>query len=109
MINRYINKLQYYPIVQIICIFPATVNRIMYYYFDHNYVFWMSLIQIIFDSLTGLIFSIVFGFNPNVIMIICEFKEKICSKKKKKNPFDREDSSSDSSSINQPIRYTLTL
>ncbi len=102
MIKRYISKIQYYPITQIVCLIPKTINLLIYY-FDKNFIFWMLIIQIIFDSFAGLIFSILFGFNPNVIMIIYEFKDRIFSKKKKQNPLDIEDASSDSSSINRPI------
>ena len=105
MIKRYINKLKLYPIIQIVSLIPATINRIMYYFYDIKNIFWMAVLQIIFDSLTGLIFSIVYGFNPNVRTIIYDFMERICSKKKNVNPLDKENSFDDSASIDHPNRY----
>ena len=104
MISRYINKLKLYPIIQILSLIPATVNRIMYYFFDRGDIFWLGVLQIIFDSLTGLVFSILYGFNPNVRTIICDFVKGICSKKENVNKIDN--SLDDSASIDHPNRYS---
>jgi hypothetical protein len=105
MVCRYINKLKLYPIIQIVSIIPATINRVLYYFFDKKDLFWLAVIQIIFDSLTGLIFSIVYGFNPNVRKIIYDLLIRIFLKKKKDNIFDKDNSISDSDSIDHPNRF----
>lgn len=66
--------------IQIVSLIPATINRIISLNQDKDY-FWLLVIQIIFDSLTGLIFSIVYGFNPNVRTIIYDFFHGIFQKK----------------------------
>lgn len=67
LVQKYTSKLRLYPVVQIVSFVPATVNRI--YGLANPYSpddFTLTLIQLIFDSLTGLMFSIVYGFNASV-------------------------------------------
>lgn len=51
------------------------------------------IIQVVFDSLTGLVFSIVYGFNPNIRAIIYDFFTGFCSKE---NLIESESNDSDS-------------
>jgi len=102
MIGRYINKLKLYPMIQIISLVPATINRIISLAF-HKEIYVLMMIQVIFDSLTGLIFSIVYGFNPNVRTIVYDFFTGFC---RKKNAVDDIDNSlNDSDSIDHPNRF----
>lgn len=65
LIDKYTNKLRMFPIIQIVSVLPATINRI-YAMANGKEMFAMSLITTICDSTTGLFFSIVYGFNPSV-------------------------------------------
>lgn len=82
IITRYVNKLKLYPIIQIISLIPATINRIISLSSENKHFFCLMVFQVIFDSLTGLIFSIVYGFNPNVRKLIHDYFTGIFSKKK---------------------------
>ena len=103
MINRYVNKLKLYPIIQIISLIPATVNRIICLAREGEQIFVLVIIQVIFDSLTGLIFSFVYGFNPNVRTIIFDFCTNLCGKKKNENEI--ENGLNESDSFDHPNRY----
>lgn len=102
MIGRYINKLKLYPLIQIISLVPATINRINSLIGNPDY-FWMMIIQVIFDSLTGLIFSVVYGFNPNVRTIVYDFFQGFCTKKP--NEEEMNNNLDDSVSIDHPNRF----
>jgi hypothetical protein len=76
LIDKYTNKLKWYPIVQIISYIPCTINRI-YGLATPNENFWIMLLQGIFDSLTGLMFAMVYGMNASVKNTVHEFLMKI--------------------------------
>lgn len=103
MIGRYINKLKLYPLIQIISLVPATINRIICLCGKEE-VFWLMVIQIVFDSLTGLIFSLVYGFNPNVRTIVYDFFQGFCCAKKP-NEDEISNNLDDSVSIDHPNRF----
>jgi hypothetical protein len=75
LINRYTSKLKWYPLIQIISLLPATISR-LYYLATRDNNFYLVLIQCIFDSLTGLMFSLVYGFNPSVRAALVELCRK---------------------------------
>jgi hypothetical protein len=78
LVNKYTSKLRMYPIVQIVSYIPATVNKI-YNLTTGNSNFTLMLIQGIFDSLTGLMFALVYGFNSSVRASLCEcFRAIFC-------------------------------
>jgi len=85
MVDRVTYKLKWYPIIQIICFVPATINRV-YDYLTGNESFILTLIQAIFDYSSGFLFAIVYGLNHTIIdylrdcLSIC-----FCCKKKKEN------------------------
>jgi hypothetical protein len=81
--DKYTNKLKWYPLIQIISYLPATVNRV-YGIISDEESFTLMLIQIIFDSLTGLAFSLVYGFNSNVRNALGNFIGALCCKKKQR-------------------------
>ncbi len=81
LVDKYTRKLRLYPLVQIVSYIPATVNRI-YNLSSGRDNFSLMMIQIIFDSLTGLMFSVVYGINASVTKAVCECCESLCCKKK---------------------------
>lgn len=62
---RYTSKLKWFPIIQVISLLPATVDRIVDVATGNEY-FPLALFRIMFDSLTGLFFTLVYGLNPSV-------------------------------------------
>lgn len=81
VIDKYISKLKLFPIIQILSVIPATVNRIIAMTMDGKIIFELMILQIICDSLTGLVYSIIYGFNPNVKSIINDFFQDLFKKK----------------------------
>ncbi len=81
LIDKYTNKLKWYPIVQIISYIPCTIRRI-YGLYSPNDNFWILLFQGIFDSLTGLMFALVYGMNVSVKNTVHEFLLKFLGRKK---------------------------
>ena len=81
VIDKYISKLKLFPIIQILSVIPATVNRIIAITMNGKIIFELMMLQIICDSLTGLVYSIIYGFNPNVKSIINDFFEDLFKKK----------------------------
>lgn len=71
LISKYISKLKWYPVVQILSYIPCTVNRI-YNLTSGQENFTISISQVIADSLTGLMFSLVYGLNSSVRQAIGE-------------------------------------
>lgn len=88
--------------IQIISLVPATINRIISLCGKDD-IFWLMVIQIIFDSLTGLIFSIVYGFNPNVRTIVYDFFHGLCTKRPNEDQINN--NLDDSVSIDHPNRF----
>lgn len=74
--------MKWYPIVQILCWIPGTINRILVLS-DKNEMFFMLVLQTIFDSLVGFFTMLVFMTSPenkHSILICCK---KIFRKKTK--------------------------
>lgn len=80
LMDKYSSKLRLYPMVQIISFIPATVNRI-YGMATGESSFGLLLVQCIFDSLTGLMFSIVYGYNASVRNALGDCIRTLCCKK----------------------------
>lgn len=81
LIYKYTSKLRLYPIVQIISFIPATINR-FHNLGSNDQNFTLTLLQCIFDSLTGLMFAFVYGFTNTVRNSIGECFQNIFCKKK---------------------------
>jgi hypothetical protein len=82
LIEKYTSKLKWFPIIQIISFIPATINR-SYEWISGNNSFFLTLIQLIFDTSTGLMFAVVYGFNPAVKQALSEcFCSMFCKKRK---------------------------
>lgn len=64
--------MKWYPISQVICMLPATINRI-YTLITNKHQFAMSLLQAIFDSILGVVICIIFLLSPEIkhSLIIC--------------------------------------
>jgi hypothetical protein len=64
IVSRFMNKLITYPIINIVCFIPATINRIIFLIFGYIPVF--QLFALIFLTLQGFAYAITYGFNPQV-------------------------------------------
>jgi hypothetical protein len=87
LVDRYINKLKWFPLVQIISFLPATITR-LHFLVTKEPNFYLILWQSIFDSLTGLLFSLVYGFNPTVRNALSELFQKITGTYERKESID---------------------
>jgi hypothetical protein len=81
LVDKYTRKLRLYPLVQIVSYIPCTINRI-YNLSSGGDNFYLMMSQIILDSLTGLMFSFVYGFNASVKKNLSECCTLLCCKKK---------------------------
>ena len=94
IIEKHTSKLKCYPIAMIICVLPSTINR-LYTLITGNDSIYLIYIQTVFDSLTGLIVSIIFGLSPAVkdsIKYLCRsiFMKKSLIKENDFNSFIKE-------------------
>lgn len=90
IVNKFTTKLKWYPIVQIICLLPGTINRIYNFSTQHE-VFVLTLIQALFDFSSGFFFAIVYGLNPTIRNAICScFRVCFCRKKKRTSRISEE-------------------
>jgi len=84
-VDKITSKLKWYPIVQIVCIIPGTINRIYNLVLEDD-SFILTLLQAIFDYSSGFLFALVYGLNPTIIKAIKELFSKCfpcCCKDKK--------------------------
>ncbi len=67
--------MKWYPIIQIICSIPATINR-LYDVITKSNSFWLMLIQALFDGIEGLLITIIFLLDPEIkhSLKICFFR-----------------------------------
>lgn len=63
--KKYIYSLISYFVIQIICILPATINR-LYQLVNKENLQSLQIMQSVFDCSQGLLYSIVYGLNPTV-------------------------------------------
>jgi hypothetical protein len=80
LIYRYIGKLKWFPIVQILSLLPATINK-LYYLTSNDKNFPLSIIQALFDGFTGLLFSLLYINHPSVKNALNEFYAKTFKKR----------------------------
>jgi len=71
MIKGYIWKLLRYPFIQIICILPGTINRLMQIIWNRNNAT-LQVFQLIFTTLEGLLFAIAYGYTTQVKSTLSE-------------------------------------
>jgi len=80
LVQKVTSKLKWYPIIQIICLIPGTINR-TYDMLTDEQSFELTLIQAIFDYLSGFLFAIVYGLNPSLKNAIYKCIRFCCCKK----------------------------
>jgi hypothetical protein len=81
LVGKYVSKLKWYPLVQMLSLTPSTIAGI-YLLGNNENDFYLVLLKSIFDSLTGLMFSIVYGFNPAVKSALSELWQKLTGRSK---------------------------
>ena len=90
LVSKYFPKLIAYNVVQIVCIIPPSIHRIYYLIVGiENYH--LMLFQTIFDSITGLLFAIVYGMNNSVRNELKILGSSLCRKKNENIEFDGSD------------------
>lgn len=74
---RKLSIMKWYPICQVICMIPATINRVVNLSNDKHY-FVLSLLQAIFDYILGVFICIIFLLSPEIkhSLIFCFKKIK---------------------------------
>jgi len=106
MVDRVTYKLKWYPIIQIICFVPATINRVNDY-LTGNESFILTLIQTIFDYSSGFLFAIAYGLNHTIIDYLSDCLSICCCciKKKEKDKSIKETDYNDKSMENQNLSF----
>jgi G protein-coupled glucose receptor regulating Gpa2 len=61
---KFFNKLKYYPLVSLACYCPATINRVLVYFYDPNFYFVMF--GGVASCCQGLLNCIVYGLNTRI-------------------------------------------
>ena len=88
LIIRVTSRLNLFPIVQIICLLPSTINRFLEI-FDLNSIYFDYFVVILINSM-GILYGIIYCLNPNVRdKIRLVFKISCCLKKKYKQALIR--------------------
>lgn len=68
-IHRYIIKLLWYPMIQILCVFPGTINRFLSIFYDVD-LYTLQVLHLYFMVSQGFIYAISYGFIPQVRLIL---------------------------------------
>ncbi len=71
-------KLIRFPIIQIICVIPGTVNRFIAIFYTSSNIPVLQSLQLYFTLTEGLLFAIAYGYNDNVRSILVNTIEKYC-------------------------------
>jgi hypothetical protein len=69
----------FYPVAQIICFIPATINR-LYNIINKQDQFALSIIHSIFDYSLGFIITLIFVFSPTIKYSLLSRLKKLCKK-----------------------------
>jgi hypothetical protein len=72
----------FYPIAQIICFIPATINR-LYNIITKEELFSLMVIQAILDYSLGFIITMIFLSSPSIKYTLLAFIKRLCNKNKK--------------------------
>ena len=80
-VRRLIIKILRYPVIQFICLLPPSINKLIRIITGHHN-FYMYMLHIIIVSCQGLFFSIAYGYNKRIMIIIKNFFKKVfcCNK-----------------------------
>ena len=76
IIYKYIKRIRLFPIIQLTCLIPWTISPILELFGMKNKFF--EYLSVTVYSLEGLLYSIVFGFNPIISRKIEEILQKCC-------------------------------
>ena len=76
IIYKYIKRIRLFPIIQMSCLIPGTINRILELIGLRQSFF--EYLTVIVISLEGFLYTIVFGFNPIIKTKIDEILQKCC-------------------------------
>lgn len=77
IIYKYIKKIRLYPMIQVMCMIPCTLNRFIQLFGQHFIIF--DYLIVIFFSIQGFLYALVFGFNPFIKDRLKEFFQKYCN------------------------------
>lgn len=80
IVSRFVTKLITYPLIQIICWLPATLNRLVFE-LSGSYNLYLQLFALVFVLSQGLAYAFVYGFNPQVRSAVYA---TFCKKRKEK-------------------------
>ena len=81
LFKQYIWKLLKYPIIQLICMTPGTLNRFLKTVLNEDLPM-ISAIQLIFTALNGILYALAYGYTTQVKSALYESYMKICCCKK---------------------------
>jgi len=85
IISKYTSKIKYYPIIQICCLIPASISRLLKQINESNSICFIELLNIIFLNMQGFLYFLIFGLNP---MILDRIRQKVKSFFQKKEEID---------------------
>lgn len=71
LVRGYIWKLLRYPIIQIICVFPGSINRFLQVVIDYDLPA-LQFLQLIFSLSQGLLYAIAYGYTTQVRKALLE-------------------------------------
>lgn len=81
IVRSYIKGLLKYPLVPLVVLVPATVKRLIELFFGIDNVY-IHYIFILIVSMQGMIYSITYGYNPEIISILKQNCRRLCCGKK---------------------------
>ncbi len=76
LIYKYIKKIRLYPMIQVMCMIPCSLNRLIQIFGLHLEFF--DYLIVIFISIQGFLYGLVFGFEPIIKDQLKEFFQKCC-------------------------------
>lgn len=77
VIYKYIKRIRLFPIIQVSCMIPGTLSRFLQI-FGITHIFF-DYLNVIFISMQGLLYSLVFGFNPIIKTQVKELFQRCCN------------------------------
>jgi hypothetical protein len=77
LFKQYIWKLLKYPVIQLICMTPGTLNRFLKTVIKED-VPMMSAIQLIFTALQGILYALAYGYTTQVKNALYDTYLKFC-------------------------------
>ena len=77
ILNRYYKKMMIYPVIQIICILPGSINRFLQIFFNKD-IFELQMIQMVFTMMQAFLYAIVYGYTYQVRKALDKTFENVC-------------------------------